>query len=92
MFPKAQYNHILKISHRILWFAHLSIGIMKVHCKLLRRNGFKHFVQQLMRGARRPSADGVTQRYLVAAHVQQTLGYIGHLQVDVCALYCLVST
>ena len=65
---------------------------MKVHRKLIRRNGFKHFVQELMRGARSPGADGVTQRDFVAAHVQQALGYIGHLQIDVCTLYYLVST
>eukprot|EP00598_Pedospumella_elongata_P014593 CAMPEP_0184988384 /NCGR_PEP_ID=MMETSP1098-20130426/24302_1 /TAXON_ID=89044 /ORGANISM="Spumella elongata, Strain CCAP 955/1" /LENGTH=33 /DNA_ID= /DNA_START= /DNA_END= /DNA_ORIENTATION= len=33
---------------------------MKVHCKLVGRNGFQDFVQELMRGARSPSANGVS--------------------------------
>ncbi len=79
-------KHITKLFYRshvvhlkIPNITHLSVGIMKVHRQLVSRNGLQHLVQQLVRGARSPCANSVTQGDLVTAHVQKTLGDVGHL-------------
>jgi len=65
---------------------HLSIGIMKVHRQFVCGDGLQHLVEQLVCSARSPGANSVTQGDLVTAHVQEALGYVGHLWMNVCKL------
>lgn len=60
--------------------SHLAVGVVEVNGQLIGRHGLDHRVQQLVRGARRAGANRVPQRYLVAAHLQQPLGHVQHLQ------------
>jgi hypothetical protein len=58
---------------------HLAVGVVKVHRQLVGRDALQHRLQQLVRGPRRARADRVSQRYLIAAHLEEALGHMQHL-------------